>query len=232
MLLVSIMNPDQEETVSDESDRTDSNTTFGQKPSQKKPIPWYESNLLGPLAIALIGAFIAASAQITATILPIYFGPANLCDFSITINPGTDNILMHSRTGSTNIEENISITDLHQWIKPYKHPVYVKVIGSLPPGVVVGLQNKVGRLPLNIQMDIKIDNSTYEPKEYEIIIQGIGEDGLVRNSTYFLNLQDRNTTKNEGYRTYSNMSVGYAISPFGSGASYITRDEYMAKISD
>jgi len=223
--------------MSDEEDQKDPNNSFGQKVALKKPKPWYENPFWGPLAIAMIGAFIAASAQITATILPISFGPADLCDFSITIHPGTDNILMHSNTGSVNISKNIAVTDLYEWIKPYKHPVYVKVASPLPSGVVVCLQNKAGTLPLNIVMNIKINNSTCEAKEHEILIQGIGEDGLTRNCTYFLNLQDKTTTKNEEFRTYSNKLPTGVIATVGSNelvyidpiGNRLTRSEYITK---
>ena len=93
--------------------------------SQKKPTPWYESIFWGPLVIALIGAFIAASTQITATILPITFGPASLCDFSITAdrwNSGNNIFVYQQYRLDHNISENITVTDLHKWIKPYQHP--------------------------------------------------------------------------------------------------------------
>ena len=168
---------------------------FSHRPSRKKDRPWYESLFWGPLVIALVGAFIAASAQITATILPIYFGPPSLCDFSITIEPSADTITVYEDK-VYEINKNISVIDLHPLIKPYKHPVYVKIIGTLPKGVIVILQGfKGGRLPLNIQMTIQINNTEYIPGEHEIQIQGIGEDGIKRNCTYFLNLK-------KGYRLY------------------------------
>lgn len=204
--------------------------------SQKKPTPWYESIFWGPLVIALIGAFIAASTQITATILPITFGPASLCDFSITADPGTDNIFVYSNTGLTNISENITVTDLHKWIKPYQHPIYVTVIGDLPIGVSIHLQNKAGTLPLRIRMDVQVDNSSFVPDEYEILIQGKGETGLVRNCTYFLNLQNKATTKNKDYRTYGYEPAGVMISALGEkfytysrSGNQLTREEYIAK---
>lgn len=181
-------------------------------PRKKEPRPWYESPLWGPLLIALVGAFIAASAQITATILPIYFGPADLCDFSIMIQPGTDNVIVYNNSSTIEKIERINVTDLHSLIKPYKHPVYVKVISVLPKGVNVFLQNKAGALPLNIYMIIKIDSGEYVPGEYEILIQGTGEDGLRRNCTYFLNLQRGVSEENKNidkiiannYRIYGN----------------------------
>ncbi len=223
--------------MSYEDDQTKANVGFKHKATLKKPKPWYENAFWGPLAIAMIGAFIAASAQITATILPITFGPANLCDFSITIYPGTDNILVYNNTGSINISESIIVSDLHKWIKPYRHPVYVKVASPLPSGVVVCLQNKAGTLPLNIVMNIKINNSTFEAKEHEIIIQGIGEDGLTRNCTYFLNLQDKTTTKSEEFRVYSNnLPTGVISYPDSNELMYVdpignslTRSQYIAK---
>jgi hypothetical protein len=217
--------------VSNEESQVDSNAA-GQKASQINPTPWYKSIIWGPLVLALIGAII----QITQTIVPITFGPAEFYDFSITIQPGIDNIPMHSRAGSTNISENIIITDLNQWIKPYRHPVYVRVIRqTIPPGIQVALQNKVGHLPLNIIMNVKIDNSTYVPGEYEIIIQGIGETGLVRNSTYFLNLQDKSKIESEDYRIYSNYyPVGFTSNAAGvmyvdPNGNSLNRVEYLAK---
>jgi hypothetical protein len=217
--------------VNSEEDQVDSNTAE-QKASGKETIPWYKSIVWGPLVLALIGAII----QITQTIVPITFGPAEYYDFSIAIQPGIDNIPIDSKIGSTNICENIIITDLHQWIKPYRHPVYVRVIRqTIPPGIKIGLQNKAGRLPLNIIMNVKIDNSTYIPGEYEIVIQGIGETGLVRNSTYFLNLQDKSKIESENYRIYSgyypvgfisNGDVTLYMDPNGNS---LTRVEYLAK---
>lgn len=217
--------------MSIEDSQVGSNTAV-QRSTHKNPTPWYKSIVWGPLVLALIGAII----QITQTIVPITFGPAEYYDFSITIQPGIDNIPMHSKMGSTNISENIIITDFHQWIKPYRHPVYVKVIRqTIPPGIEVALQNKVGHLPLNIIMNVKINNSTYVPGEYEIIIQGIGETGLVRNSTYFLNLQDKSDMESENYRIYSNyypigyISTGDVVLYTDHIGNRLTRAEYIAK---
>jgi hypothetical protein len=116
------------------------------------------------------------------------------------------------------------------------HPVYVKVIRqTIPPGIEISLQNKAGHLPLDIIMNVKIYNNTYIPGEYEIVIQGIGETGLVRNSTYFLNLQDKSKIESEDYRIYSSYyPVGYIS--FGGDVFYtdpngksLTRMEYLYK---
>jgi hypothetical protein len=198
---------------------------FKHNPSRKKPRPWYESMFWGPLAIALAGAFIAASVQFTAIVLPIYFGPSTLSDFSIMTDPGMDNIDISDNTGSINISENIIVTDIYPWwIKPYRHPVYVKLIGLFPKGVLVHLKNspRSGHLPLTIPMIIQIDNSSYESGEYEIQIQATGEDGLIRNCTYFLNIQDKTSTVKKNYRTYSST---YFIDAQGRPLS---RNEYTA----
>ena len=217
--------------MSREDNQVDSNIV-GQKAPEKKPIPWYKSIVWGPLVLALIGAII----QITQTIVPITFGPAEYYDFSIAVRPGIDNIAIDSKIGSANISGNILITDLHQWIKPYMHPVYVRVIRqTIPPGVEIGLQNKAGYLPLNIIMNVKIDNSTYIPGEYEVVIQGIGETGLVRNSTYFLNLQDKSKIKSEDYRIYSSyypvgfISIGGVTLYIDPNGNRLTREEYLAE---
>ncbi len=175
---------------------------FHHRPSRKKEQRrWYENPFWGPLSIAVIGAFIVAFAQITATILPIYFGPSDACDFSITLEPFSDTVTVYDNTSY--IEKNITVKDLHSIIKPYHHPVYVKIIGPLPQGVTVVLNGNNGLLPLNIKMTIEINNAKYNRGDHEIQIQGIGEDGIKRNCTYFLNLR-------KGYRQYT---LGDSVNP-------------------
>jgi len=172
-------------------------------PPKKETRRWFESPFWGPFLIALVGAFIAASAQITAIILPIYLGPTNLCDFSITIESINDTITIYDDK-NCNIEKNITIKDLYPTIKPYRHPVYVKIVGILPEGVNVLLKGKGGNLPLNIQMTIEINSSEYKPGDHEILIQGIGEDGIIRNCTYYLALK-------KGYRFYTSKQQAYSF---------------------
>lgn len=171
-------------------------------PRKGKQRRWYDNPFWGPLSIAMIGAFIVAFAQITTTILPIYFGPSDACDFSIALEPFSDTITIDNNT--IHIEKNITVKDLHSIIKPYHHPVYVKIIGLIPKGVTVSLDGKGGLLPLNIKMTIEINEKEYDPGDHEIKIQGIGEDGITRNCIYFLNLK-------EGHREYNFGNVGNSI---------------------
>jgi len=205
--------------MSDE-DSQDVSSTGRQSATQKSKTPWYNSIVWGPLVIAVIGAVI----QITNTVIPITFGTDGVSDFSVSISPGIDHIYVYNETGFTNISDNISVIDVNKYIRPYKHPVYVKLIReTVPQGVIITLQNKgAGMLPITMQMNITIDHSKYMTGEYEIIIKAIGEDGLFRNGTYFLSLDDKTTTKSEGYRTYSSVALGYIINR--TGTYYIDRD--------
>jgi hypothetical protein len=172
-------------------------------PSSRNVGPWYESIFWGPLIIAFIGAFIAAFAQLASTAIPIYFGPVTLCDYGIFIEPGIDNIFINDNTGYTIRNESISVRNLNR-LKPYEHQIYVKPIGLPPLGVKIelGNVNRSGTLPFNINMIVTIDNSSYKPGEYEILIQAASDTGMIRNCTYFLNIQDSSTTSNKDYRTY------------------------------
>ena len=167
-------------------------------PRIKQQRPWYESRFWGPFLIGLVGAFIAASALITSTLLTIHFGPNSLCDFRMEADPITDTINLNEVTTTKNISLKINVTDIHPLIKSYEHGVYVKVGGIIPNGTKVNLQNKAGKLPLYINATIDINKSECNPGEYEITFQGIGEDNIKRNLTYFLNIQ----YKDKEYRTY------------------------------
>jgi len=213
-----------------DEDSQEGSGTNRQSASQEKRTPWYNSIVWGPIVIALIGAMM----QITNTIIPITFGTAGESDFSVAISPGIDNIFVYSKTGFTNVSENISVIDIHKYIKPYKHPVYVKLIReTVPPGVKITLQNRgAGPLPITTQMNITIDHSKYKSGEYEIIIKAIGEDGFFRNGTYFLSLDNKTTTESEGYRTYSSINpVGYVRGGLylDINGNLLTRDEYIDK---
>jgi hypothetical protein len=174
---------------------------------RNKPTPWYEDKYKGPLSIALIGALIAAVTQLTATVLPIYFGPSNLCDFSITSNPATADIMLSNISGNT-VKSTINVWDIHQRVKPYQHQVNIKVVSPIPKGITIVLEKtRQGYLPLKTEMTIKIDGNC-TPGDYEIIIQGAGADSTKRNCTYLLsvqNLQENNLIRFDKtiYRVYS-----------------------------
>jgi len=115
----------------------------------RKPKHWYE-NSKHPLTIALIGSFIAAFAIIVSTLLIIHFGPNSQCDFSLESDHTADTINLNDIDETRNIDLKINVTDMHPQIKPYNQGVYVKVVGTIPKGTGVNLQNKAGKLPLNI----------------------------------------------------------------------------------
>lgn len=171
--------------------------------------PWYESPFWGPFLIALIGSVIVLVGQLAATILPIYCGPNSLCDFTIGLTPGSNDILIDNNSSST-IGVRIDAWDLAPMIykykiKEYKHQINIKVVSPLPEGITVVLEKTCGRLPINNTMFVTVDGKKCLPREYEITLQGVGADGLRRNCTYFLNVQERESVipelKKAGFTT-------------------------------
>jgi hypothetical protein len=139
--------------------------------------------------------------------LPIYYGPSSLCDFSISADPPTGSVTVLD--GSTRaILTIINVTDLRPLIKPYEHQVYIKILGPLPTGVDVYLQNKVGLLPLNNLLRISIDGKVCNSGYYEMTIQAVGGDGMRRNCTYFLSINKVIEMDNKSFQTYSGSRGG------------------------
>ena len=175
-----------------------------------KPKPWYKDAFWGPFSIALIGALIAASAQLTATVLPIYFGPSSLSDFSITNKPATADILITNDSGNI-VKSTINVWDFHPWIKPYQHLVNIRVVSPIPKGVTIALETQQGYLPLNAEMTIKVDGNC-TPGDYDIMIQGAGADSTKRNCTYLLSVQNKQESNSisynqTAYRIYSSAAT-------------------------
>jgi hypothetical protein len=160
-------------------------------PRSKGQRPWYENQFWGPLTIAVVGAIIVLVGQLAATILPIYYGPSSLCDFSIKADPASGSVQIYN--DSSTIVTQISASNIY-WpnsIKEYKHPIDIKVVSRIPEGVTVIHEKTSHYLPINITLYIQVDGNKSLPGEYPITIQGMGEDGLKRNCTYILDIQRR-----------------------------------------
>ena len=93
-------------------------------PHNKRHRSWYDSPFWGPFMIAAIGSIIVLVGQLAATVLPIYYGPSNLCDFSIKADPASGSVWIANNSSA--IVTQISAWNIYPILKEYKHQINIK----------------------------------------------------------------------------------------------------------
>jgi hypothetical protein len=149
----------------------------------KEQRPWYENALL----LAVAGSIIVFIGQLAGTVIPIMYGPQDMSDFSISLNPIS--VLVQSSMSHAQVI-NISVEDLHKHLRPYKFGVLLKAL-DVPAGVIIWFEPHEIRPGESSKMVILIPLNTSSMKsENHIIIQAVGGDGKKRNTTFYLYTQD------------------------------------------
>ena len=151
----------------------------------KEQRQWYENTVL----ITIAGSIIVVVGQLAGTIIPLMYGPADISDYSISVNPAFIRINqseLSQRDSIYNwINAEVKIEDFHPYLRPYRYLVYLNVLEK-PKGVDTTFSpNNEGKPGDTIFLTILIDKSKeifYSP----IKIQGIGENGKIRNVTIYL----------------------------------------------
>jgi hypothetical protein len=165
---------------------------FLHRPSRKrKRNPWYENALL----LAIAGSIIAVTGQLAGTVIPIMYGPQDVSDFSINIDP-----ISYTIPSNENAEfsTKIAIEDLHSILRHYRFKIILNIL-NIPDNMAIVL-NQYGPLEFSAGDTTEIIFRT-SPQNFSftcpIIIQGIGGDGKIRNATLYLNVINPNRRSNE-----------------------------------
>lgn len=143
---------------------------------------WHENALL----ITIAGSIIVVIGQLAGTIIPIMFGPEDISDFSLSANPTYIYINQSEEKNAYSYRTAvINIEDFHPYLRPYRYYVYLNVIDK-PSGVDWSFLNpEQGKAGETSTLSLLVSN---ESKIYSdpITIEGIGENGKVRNITIYL----------------------------------------------
>jgi len=150
---------------------------------------WKENALL----IAIAGSAIAVVGQLAGTIIPIAYGPGDVSDFLISVDPVEATLHLYS-DGNYSIDPtfwNVGVVDFHKHLRPYKFGVLLKIF-DVPEGVALVFHHAeiqpgdVSRISFKKTGPsiYSLNGGEYHP----ITIQGIGGDGRKRNATFVLNV--------------------------------------------
>jgi hypothetical protein len=171
---------------------------FLHRPTRKKERrPWYENALL----LAVAGSIIAFIGQLSGTLIPISFGPADISDYSISISPIASEIYLDENETSEwkyfkdyrSVKTNISVKNFHKYLRPYRYNVALKISDSeLPPCDDSYVEFKPPEISpeSKSQMTIALKNPKFNMEKliYPIRIQGLGGDGRKQNTTYYISI--------------------------------------------
>ena len=169
---------------------------FLHRPTRKKEHrPWYENALL----LAIAGSIIAVIGQLAGTVIPIMYGPADVSDFLIGVDPVEGTLLLFPENNAYAFDPpywHIKVEDSHAHLRPYKFGVLLKSFLE-PEGVTLTFHlpeihpNEVSRMNFTISR-----SAIHSLKDggYPITIQGAGGDGRKHNTTFFLNVIRSNLT--------------------------------------
>ncbi len=178
-------------------------------PSKRSKDPWYDNALL----LTIAGSIIVVIGQLAGTVIPIMCGPQDISDFNIDLDPMTDLIdVKNSAPDGQYVNVNITIEDLHKFLRPYIFKIQFKASGPINDTYVT-FDPPYIKLPRSIFEFRKPVNSTYwyfgKPRSmppdtttvciyiapnstfignYPIIIQGIGSNEKTHNSTFTLSI--------------------------------------------
>jgi hypothetical protein len=161
----------------------------------KEQRPWYENALL----LAVAGSIIAVIGQLAGTVIPIMYGPEDMSDFLIGVDPVEGTLLLFPENNAYAFDPpiwHIRVEDSHAHLRPYRFGVLLKAF-SEPDGVDLSF-----RLPEIHPDEISRMNFTVSPsalnylkeRGYPITIQGVGGEGRKHNTTFFLNVVHGNLT--------------------------------------
>lgn len=185
-------------------------------PSKRGKSSWLENALV----LAVAGSIIALIGQLAVTVIPIMYGPSDISDYSISVNP------IYIETNLSNLKisgyvlsevAEIEIDDSHKFLRPYKYDIYLQALNLpagwnalfTPPGVKFSdkdffiklrdllLDNKTAKIS---KMEIWVDPAK-EMSYHPIIIQGMGSDGKTHNTTLYISIMDKVKLKPEEKRS-------------------------------
>ena len=177
---------------------------------------WYENALL----LGVAGSMIAVVGQLAGTIIPIMYGPQSIEDFNIDLD--THSIIINSQNPAPfqTAIVNITISDLHRMLRPYRFKMHFHALGSINDARVIFDPPEI-QLPGLLEMRKQIKSNwmhrkdpysesryTYNPPDvttayidvntsstpmgdYTIVIEAIGSNGKTHNSTVTLRLVNR-----------------------------------------
>ncbi len=181
-------------------------------PRKKEQRPWYENALL----LAVAGSIIAVVGQLAGTVIPIMYGPEDISDFNIDLNPINRMIDVQKSMSKDGVfvPVNITIEDLHRRLRPYRFKIQFQASGPIndtdylvdPPYIKLPSQFESPKLVRSTYTHPYRNGSiqlTFAPQDmttiyihtrsksigdYPIIIKGIGSDGKTHNSTFTLRI--------------------------------------------
>jgi hypothetical protein len=184
---------------------------------------WYQNALL----LAAAGSIIALFGTFASTVIPIVSGPQDSSDFSINLDNATQRVnVQDCKNGSGFTETNITIEDLHGWIRPYKFIIHLQALGNIndtyalfdPQDIKLPGPNLNPFHSMLVQSTHKHHSKfDYKPPNkatvyftinstvignYPILIQGIGSNGKMRNATFYLKI-----LSDEDYKKASNWKL-------------------------
>jgi hypothetical protein len=168
--------------------------SFLHRPSRKrKGNPWYENALL----LAIAGSIIAVIGQLAGTLIPIMYGPQDVSDFSINIDPiSSYNILPISNDDFRDVVDvHIAFEDIHPFLRPYRFKIILKMLG-IPKGAYVNVPSLPTEYRAGDTTVMSINCHQNVSGYFPILIQGIGGDGRVRNATFYLSRYKKDQSGN------------------------------------
>ena len=152
---------------------------------------WYENALL----LTVAGSIIVVVGQLASTIIPIMYGPSDISDFTISVNPPYCYASMFEQDNKTILYftevPKVKITNVYpRYIRSYPHSVYIRAIDA-PPNMSIRFSTSSVKAD-DPEIDMRIEYFNRIPDNvYPITIQGIGGDDKRRNTTIFFIVRGR-----------------------------------------
>lgn len=182
---------------------------------------WYENALL----LGVAGSIIAVTGQLAGTVIPIMYGPQDIDDFNIELYAKSivfdEDLHPHIVDGQTrypSVHVNITIEDLHRWLRPYRYKIQFHALGSIndayaifdPPEIQLPARfeirkpvkstwrhrDRYGKMeytytpPDTTTAYIEINTTSTPIGNYPIVIQCIGNNGKTHNATFTIRIVD------------------------------------------
>jgi hypothetical protein len=170
----------------------------------KEQRPWYENALL----LTIAGSIIVVVGQLAGTIIPIMYGPDDISDFSITVNPSYMNINLSDKSKMTYMSSSanrafiaeVKIEEFHPYLRPYKYEIYLKALDLPEDMPKVSFYPKEvragGKARMFLEINKELDNRAtlrsnccgFYFSGGTFKIQGIGENGKRHNLTVYFDI--------------------------------------------
>lgn len=116
--------------------------------------------------------------QLAITLVPVAFGPDYTTDFGVSIHPLNKSAIC----GKWTYVATVDVENFHQHIHPYRHNVFLDAVEK---DMTFAFDPNDLKPPFTAKLNVSASrNCTPGPRR--IIVQAIGGDGRVRNSTYKL----------------------------------------------